>query len=41
MTPEQWQKVRPILESALELEAAGRAAFLDGTLPKTSRKTTT
>jgi serine/threonine protein kinase len=29
VTPEQWQKVRPILESALELEPAGRQAFLD------------
>jgi eukaryotic-like serine/threonine-protein kinase len=30
MTPEEWQKVRPILESALELDAASRPAFLDG-----------
>jgi serine/threonine protein kinase/tetratricopeptide (TPR) repeat protein len=30
MTPEQWQRVRPILESALELDAASRPAFLDG-----------
>jgi serine/threonine protein kinase len=29
MTPEQWQRVRPILESALELDPAGRPAFLD------------
>jgi len=29
MTPEQWQRVRPILESALELDPAGRSAFLD------------
>jgi serine/threonine protein kinase len=29
MTPEQWQRVRPILESALELDPAGRTAFLD------------
>jgi serine/threonine protein kinase len=29
MTPEQWQKVRPILESALELDAARRPEFLD------------
>jgi len=30
MTPEQWQKIRPMLESALELDPAGRSAFLDG-----------
>jgi len=30
MTPEQWQQVRPILESALELDPASRASFLDG-----------
>jgi serine/threonine protein kinase/tetratricopeptide (TPR) repeat protein len=30
MTPEQWQFVRPILESALELESGNRTAFLDG-----------
>ena len=30
MTPEQWQRVRPILESALELEPTSRSAFLDG-----------
>jgi serine/threonine protein kinase/tetratricopeptide (TPR) repeat protein len=30
MTPEEWQRVRPILESALELDAASRPAFLDG-----------
>lgn len=30
MTPEQWQRIRPILESALELDPAGRSAFLDG-----------
>jgi len=29
MTPEQWQRVRPILESALELDSANRATFLD------------
>jgi len=29
MTPEQWQRVRPILESALELDPAGRSEFLD------------
>jgi serine/threonine protein kinase len=29
MTPEDWQRVRPILESALELDPAGRARFLD------------
>jgi serine/threonine protein kinase/tetratricopeptide (TPR) repeat protein len=30
MTPEQWQRIRPILESALELEPVSRPAFLDG-----------
>ena len=29
MTPEQWQRIRPILESALELAPASRPAFLD------------
>jgi eukaryotic-like serine/threonine-protein kinase len=29
MTPEEWQHVRSILESALELEPASRAKFLD------------
>jgi serine/threonine protein kinase len=29
MTPEEWQRVRPILESALELDSAKRPAFLD------------
>jgi serine/threonine protein kinase len=29
MTPEEWQRVRPILESALELAPASRPAFLD------------
>lgn len=29
MTPEEWQRVRPILESALELDSAHRAIFLD------------
>src|SRR5579864_2527981 len=29
MTPEEWQRVRPILESALELEPASRSSFLD------------
>jgi serine/threonine protein kinase/tetratricopeptide (TPR) repeat protein len=29
MTPEQWQRIRPILESALELEPTSRPAFLD------------
>jgi len=28
MTPEQWQKVRPILESALELDPESRPAFV-------------
>ena len=30
MTPEQWHRVRPILESALELDRANRRAFLEG-----------
>ena len=30
MTPEEWRRVRPILESALELEPGSRASFLDG-----------
>jgi len=30
MTPEVWQRVRPILESALELDPVGRSSFLDG-----------
>lgn len=29
MTPEEWQRIRPILESALELPSANRAVFLD------------
>jgi Tol biopolymer transport system component len=29
MTPEEWQRVRPILESALELDAAKRPGFLE------------
>lgn len=29
MTPEEWRRIRPILESALELPSANRAAFLD------------
>jgi eukaryotic-like serine/threonine-protein kinase len=29
MTPEEWQRVRPILESALELSSTGRTSFLD------------
>jgi eukaryotic-like serine/threonine-protein kinase len=30
MTPEEWQRLRPILESALELDSAHRTAYLDG-----------
>lgn len=30
MTAEEWQRIRPILESALELDPASRAGFLDG-----------
>jgi eukaryotic-like serine/threonine-protein kinase len=29
MTPEQWQRIRPVLESAIELDPASRSAFLD------------
>jgi eukaryotic-like serine/threonine-protein kinase len=29
MTPEQWQRVRPILESALELKPESRSAYVD------------
>jgi hypothetical protein len=28
MTTEEWQRVRPILESALELDSAHRTAYL-------------
>jgi serine/threonine protein kinase/tetratricopeptide (TPR) repeat protein len=30
MTPEEWQRVRPILESALDLDPASRATYLNG-----------
>jgi eukaryotic-like serine/threonine-protein kinase len=33
MTPEEWQCVRPILESALELDPVGRPSFLDRACP--------
>ena len=33
MTPEKWQKISPILESALELAPAARPAFLDAACP--------
>jgi non-specific serine/threonine protein kinase/serine/threonine-protein kinase len=36
MTPERWQKIRPILESALELDAARRPEFLDSACPDPS-----
>jgi len=29
MTPEEWQKIRPLLESALEMDPAYRTAYLD------------
>lgn len=29
MTPEEWQRVRPVLESALELDPASQSAFVD------------
>ena len=28
MTPEDWQRAKPILAAALELDSAGRASFL-------------
>jgi|SRR5579859_323812 len=30
MTPEEWQRIRPLLESALELKPEARSGFLDG-----------
>src|SRR5258708_9061159 len=33
MTPEEWQRVRPILESALELDTSKRSSFLDTACP--------
>jgi len=36
MTPEEWKRIRPLLESALELPVAGRAAFLDTACPDPS-----
>ena len=33
MTPEEWQRVRPILESALELDPLKRSSFLDAACP--------
>lgn len=33
MTPEQWRKISPILESALQLSPDDRPAFLDGACP--------
>ena len=36
MTPEDWQRVRPILESALELDVASRIGFLDKVCPDPS-----
>ena len=38
MTPEEWQRLRPILESALELDSAHRTAFLDGACTDPSRR---
>jgi eukaryotic-like serine/threonine-protein kinase len=36
MTPEEWQRIRPILESALELDPSTRSKFLDGACPDAS-----
>jgi hypothetical protein len=33
MTPEEWRRVRPILESALELDTSKRSSFLDAACP--------
>ena len=29
MTPDEWQRVKAVLETAVERDAGGRAAFLD------------
>jgi len=36
MTPEEWQRVRPILESALALDPSKRSSFLDTACPETT-----
>jgi serine/threonine protein kinase/Tol biopolymer transport system component len=36
VTPEEWQRVRPILESALELDPFKRSSFLDAACPDTA-----
>lgn len=36
MTPEEWQRVRPILESALALDPSKRSGFLDTACPDTT-----
>ena len=33
MTPEQWREIKPILQSALELESADRARYLEAIEP--------
>src|SRR5579864_3203210 len=38
MTREAWQRIRPILESALELESENRAGFLDEVCPEASMR---
>jgi hypothetical protein len=32
MTPEDWQRVKPILAAALELDSASRASLLEDSL---------
>ena len=39
MTPEEWQRVRPILESALELDPSKRSSFLDAACPDPTLRT--
>lgn len=38
MTPEQWQRIRPILASALQLDANARAAYLDAVCTEPSER---
>lgn len=38
MTPEEWQRVRPILESALELDPSSRVSFLNGACADASQR---
>lgn len=38
MTPEQWQRIRPILASALQLDASARPAYLDAACTEPSER---